>query len=143
MLLKPVRAGRTAQRLALVPRLSARLATRLATKALCATLRRRLLQTVARRRLAAVAAVQTETTLQFPYPLPKPRGLLPKTRRSAPEATRSPTQDARSSVRKSRTRAPSTGQTVRNDSWQRLTHFSFPRVNPINKSDILGSYDKT
>ena len=34
---------------------------------------------------------------------------------SGPEAKRSPTQDARSSVPKSRTRAPSMGQTARND----------------------------
>ena len=37
-----------------------------------------LLQTVARRRLAAVAAVQTKTTLQRRYPLNKTRNLLPK-----------------------------------------------------------------
>ena len=45
-----------------------------------ATLARRLLQTVARRRLAAIAAVQTETALQITYPLPKPSVLQLKTR---------------------------------------------------------------
>ena len=75
-----IRARRPAQRLALVARLTARLAARLAPQALCATLTRGLLQPVARRRLAAVAAVQTKTTLQYPYPLPKPRVLQLKTR---------------------------------------------------------------
>ena len=64
----------------LVARLTARLPTRLATKAPRATLTSRLLQTVARRRLAAIAAVQTETALQITYPLPKPSVLQLKTR---------------------------------------------------------------
>ena len=80
MVLHPVRGLNTAQGLALVARLTARLAARLATKAPRATLTRRLLQTVARRRLAAIAAVQTETALQITYPLPKPSVLQLKTR---------------------------------------------------------------
>ena len=78
--LHPVRGLNTAQRLALVARLTLRLPTRLATKAPRATLTNRLLQTVARRRLAAIAAVQTETALQITYPLPKPSVLQLKTR---------------------------------------------------------------
>ena len=80
MLLHPVRARHPAQRLALVARLTTRLATRLAAKALRPTLRRRLLQPVARRRLAAVPAVQTQTALQRPDPVTKPRVLQLKTR---------------------------------------------------------------
>ena len=80
VLLHPVRARRPAQRPALVARLSPRLAPRPASKALRAALRRRLLQPVARRRLAAVGAGQTETALQLPYPVPKPRVLQLKTR---------------------------------------------------------------
>ena len=76
MLLHTVRDGRPAQRLALVPRLTARLAARLVPQATGSTLCRRLLQPVARRRLAAVAAVQTKTVLQRRYPLNKTRVLL-------------------------------------------------------------------
>ena len=75
-----VRAGRPAQRLALVPRLTARLAARLAPQATGSTLCRRLLQPVARRRLAAVAAVQTKTTLQIQNPFPQPGVLQLQTR---------------------------------------------------------------
>ena len=64
MLLHTVRDGRPAQRLA--------------PQATGSTLRRWLLQTVARRRLAAVAAVQTKTTLQRRYPLNKTRVPIPK-----------------------------------------------------------------
>ena len=80
VLLNPVRARRSAQRPALVARLTPRLAPRPASKALRAALRRRLLQPVARRRLAAVGAGQTETALQLPYPVTKPRVLQLKTR---------------------------------------------------------------
>ena len=78
MLLHTVRAGRPAQRLALVPRLTARLTARLTPQATGSTLRRWLLQTVARRRLAAVAAVQTKTTLQRRNPLNKTRVPIPQ-----------------------------------------------------------------
>ena len=80
MLLYPVRERCPAKRMTLVPRLTPRLAVRPAPQAPRATLRRRLLQPVARRRLAAVPAVQTKTALQFPDPITKPRVLLPKPR---------------------------------------------------------------
>ena len=78
MLLHTVRAGRPAQRLALVPRLTARLTARLTPQATGSTLRRWLLLTVARRRLAAVAAVQAKTTLQRRNPLNKTRVPIPQ-----------------------------------------------------------------
>ena len=76
----PVRGLNTAQRLALVARLTLGFVSRLATKALRATSRSRLLQTVARRSASAIAAVQTETAFQLTYPLPKPSVLQLKTR---------------------------------------------------------------
>ena len=133
MLLKPVRAGRTAQRLALVPRLSARLTARLAPQATGSALRRWLLQTVARRRLAAVAAVQTKTTLQRRYPLNKTRVLLPK-----PSGLPLQTRDLL--TRMSRTRAPSNGSNGSEWLWRGLAHFKPPRQPPPTP-DILGSYE--
>ena len=90
---------------------------------------------------------QTETTLQFPYPLPKPRGLLPKRGvRVLHEAARSPTQDARSS---SGSLGPGHPQWVKRlgTTHPKVDSFFVPTVNPINKSDILRavttSHDKT
>ena len=128
MVLHPVRGLNTAQRLALVARLTARLAARLAAKALCATLARRLLQTVARRRLAAIAAVQTETALQITYPLPKPSVLQLKTR-DLLSGSLGPGHPQR--VKRFGTTHP------------KVDSFSNPRVNPPPNSDILGSYDGT
>ena len=61
-------------------RLTARLPARLAPQAPRPTLRRRLLQPIARWRLAAIAAVQTGTALQLPRPLCKTRNPIPKLR---------------------------------------------------------------
>ena len=142
MVLHTVRARRPAQRPALVARLTARLAIRLATKALCAALRRRLLQTVARRRLAAIAAVQTETALQLTYPLPKPRGLLPKrgVLLPKPSGLQLKTRDLLSG-----SLGPGHPQWVKRlgTTHPKVDSFFVPTVNPINKSDILGSYDRT
>ncbi len=74
----PVRERHPAKRPALMTLLATRLAARLAPQALCATVARRLLQTVARWRLAAVGAVQTETALQRRYPILKTRVPLSK-----------------------------------------------------------------
>jgi len=76
----PVRERHPAKRPALMTLLATRLAARLAPQALCATVARRLLQTVARWRLAAVGAVQTETALQRRYPILKTRVPLSKMR---------------------------------------------------------------
>ena len=76
---RTVRDRRPAQRMTLVTRLAPRLAARPTAKAPRPTLRARLLQPVARRRLTAVPAVQTQTALQRRYPVPKPRVLQLKT----------------------------------------------------------------
>ena len=76
MVLHTIRVRRTPQRLPL----AARLAPRLLPQAPRPTPGRRLRKPVARRRLAAVAALQPKTALQHRYPLDKTRPLLPKRR---------------------------------------------------------------
>ena len=76
VILHPIQVIGAAQRLALVAGLPTGLAARFAAQASGSPLRLRLLQPIARRRLAAVAAVEVETALQLLYALDETRDLL-------------------------------------------------------------------
>ncbi len=76
VILHPIRVIGAAQRLALVAGLATGLAARFAAQASGSPLRIRLPQPIARRRLAAVAAVEAETALQLLDALDETRDLL-------------------------------------------------------------------
>ena len=95
-----------AQRLALVAGLPTRLATRFAAQASGSPLRLRLLQPIARRRLAAVAAVEAKTALQLLDTLDETRDVLFQPCVSAAEARHSPREAGRSLPPGGRSSAP-------------------------------------